>query len=173
MTLEFEPIQTVLSIKDFKKQIGGDDGEIVFGYKYMLIGHIDSDRACVVEIIEKDSNNVLAHTKCANPIETFQKLSGNLLCPNRNNEENFKLPSSKHYSHNCDLDTCSLEEWTLRGFGFTSYRYDETTMIFRAETGERFGSAFFVSGKSLREIRREGKGETFEKALTIAFPKGL
>ena len=139
----------------------------------MLIGHTNN-RLCAVKVIEKDGDNILAHAECANPIEALRKLSRNLLCPGeQNNEESIELPSSKRHSHNCDLNTCSLEEWTLRGFGFTSYRYDEITIVFTAETGERFSSVMFVSGESLCEIRRKGAEETFEGALKTAFPKGL
>jgi hypothetical protein len=165
----FEPIQTVLSIKNPKKQIKNRE-ETVFGYKYMLAGHLKGE-LCVVEITEQDNGNVLARAGCANPIEVLKQLADNLLCQNKQkSKENLKPLFPEHNSHDCDLHTCNLKEWVSHGFGFISYRYDETIVIFKAETGERFGSIMFVSGKSSRNITRIGKSKTFEEALKLAFP---
>jgi hypothetical protein len=167
MTLE--SIQTVLSIKDPKKQIK-NEGKIVFGYKYMLTGHT-MDGLCIVEITEQENGNVLARAECANPIEALKQLADNLLCQNKQkSKENLKPLLSEYNSHDYDLRTCSLKEWVNHGFGFTSYGYDKTIIIFKAETGERFGSIMFVSGKSFRNIIRTGESKTFKEALELDFP---
>ena len=166
--MEFEPIQTALSIKDLEKQIT-EGKETAFGYKYMLIGYTKSG-LCAVEITEQSNGNILADAEHINPIEALKQLSKNLLCHNKKNKKGFKPPSSEHDLHDCNLYTCNLKEWACCGFGFISYRYDETTIVFKAETGERFASIMFVNGKSSHNIIRSGESGTFAEALKLAFP---
>lgn len=167
--MKFEPIQKVLSIKDLKKQITKGE-KTVFGYKYMLIGYTINE-SCVIEIVGQNNNKIMAQAEHINPMEALKQLSRNLLFSNEQKNKNELKPLSPELNlHDCNLRTCSLEEWTNCGFGFISFRYDENTIIFKAETGERFHSIMFVSGKSSNNIIRTGEGKTFEEALKLAFP---